>query len=186
MNDIKYDREDILKRIILLGLIGLMVLATGCSSIRVNYDYDREEDFSRFKTFDFLTPPVDIRVDELVMRRIYSAIALDLKTKNLTRVMDDPDLWVAVHMQVQDRIDVATWGYHYAPYYWYGYWGTGVSAYRYEEGALIIDFVSAKDDELVWRGVGQGALPDRPTSDQIDNLVKYTVGKILHKFPPKK
>ncbi len=177
-----------MRRILLLTLVASLVFLTfGCSTLRVNHDWDREQDFSKYKTFDFLTQPVAIRVSELVMKRIYSSIALEMKNKGLTRVMKDADLYIAVHTGVQDKVDVQTWGYSYAPSYWYGYWGpTSTTAYRYEEGHLIIDMVDGDDDELVWRGVASAVLPDNPNPEGSSERVAMVVARILDKFPPKK
>lgn len=171
----------------LMLLVGFALLTIGCSTLKVNHDWDREKDFSKYKTFDFLTPPMDYRVSDLVMKRVYSSIALEMKNKGLTRVMDDPDLLIAVHTGVQDKIDVTYWGYHYAPYYWYGYWGPGsTTAYRYEEGHLVIDMVDADDEELVWRGVASAVLPDNPNPARMSEGVANAVARILDKYPPKK
>ena len=165
---------------------GLVILAFGCSTLRVQHDWDREQDFSKYKTFDFLTPPVDYRANDLVMKRVYSSIALELKNKGLTRVTNNADLLIAVHTGVQDKVDIQHWGYHYAPYYWYGYWGpSSVTAYRYEEGHLIIDLVDGDDEELVWRGVASAVLPDNPDPRRMSEGVAQAVARILDKFPPK-
>jgi hypothetical protein len=37
---------------------------------------------------------------------------------------------------------------------------------------------------MVWRGVGEGALPDVPRSDQIDKIVNKAVKEIMKKYPP--
>jgi hypothetical protein len=168
-------------------LVGFALLTFGCSTLKVNHDWDREQDFTKYKTFDFLTPPVDYRASDLVMKRVYSSIALEMKNKGLTRVTNDADLWIAVHTGVQDKVDVQTWGYHYAPYYWYGYWGpSSVTAYRYEEGHLIIDMVDGDDEELVWRGVASAVLPDNPNPQRMSERVANVVARLLDKFPPKK
>jgi hypothetical protein len=65
----------------------------------------------KYKTFDFLMPPVDYRANDLVMKRVYSSIALEMKNKGLTRVTNNADLLIAVHTGVQDKVDVQHWGY---------------------------------------------------------------------------
>ena len=38
-----------------------ILLAAGCSSYTVMFDYDHQEDFSQYKTFDFLPAPQEIQ-----------------------------------------------------------------------------------------------------------------------------
>lgn len=176
-----------MRKFIFLLLASIILFSINCSTFNVKFDYDSEEDFSKFKTFDFLKVPDDVRVNELVLRRIYRAIGLEFKNKGFTRVMNNADLLVAVHANIRDRINVVSWGYGYAPYYWYGYWGPhAVSAYRYEEGTLAIDIVKASEETLIWRGVGQGVLPEAMSPEEMDEMINKKVAKILREFPPKK
>jgi hypothetical protein len=178
-------------RVTVIG--GLIVLLAGCSSTSVRFDYDRQQDFSRFKTFDFYPIPKEIGPDAnpLVVKRIKDAVIRELAHKGFAQAETNPDLLIAIHTESQDRFNVTDWGYHYAPYdyYWrdYGYWyDGGIDVHQYEEGTLTLDFVSVDNDEMVWRGVASRALPYQSTSEQIDKLVKQAVSKILENFPPPK
>jgi len=164
-----------------------MLFTVNCSEIRVNHDYDKEADFSKFKTFDFLSAPVNIRTDSIAMNRIYRIVALELKEKGLTRVVENADLLIAIHTDVRDQINVNYYGYSYSPYYWHGYWGpSSVGVYTYEQGSLVIDMVEAKDMEMVWRGVAQAAVPSNPDPARIEEVVKVAISRIMDKYPPKK
>ncbi len=176
-----------MKKNVLLVLCALILFTINCSEIRVNHDYDKEADFSKFKTFDFLSAPMNIRTDSIAMKRIYNTVALGLKDKGLTRVVDNADLLIAVHTDVRDQINVNYYGYSYSPYYWHGYWGPGaMGVYTYEQGSLVIDMVEAKDMEMVWRGVAQAALPSNPDPARMEEGIKVAVSRILDKYPPKK
>lgn len=172
---------------------GLIVLLAGCSSTSVRFDYDRQQDFSQFKTFDFYPIPKEIGPDinPLVVKRVQDAVIRELAHKGLSQTDVDPDLRIAIHTESKDKFNVTNWGYHYAPYdyYWrgYGYWyGGGVDVQQYEEGTLMLDFVRADEDEMVWRGVASRALPSQSTPEQTDALVKLVVSEILVNFPPQK
>ena len=184
----KNKREETpLRKISLLLLAGLILFAANCSELKIRHDYDRDADFSQFKTFDFMSAPMDVRTNDFLQKRIYTAVALKLKEKGLTRVVNDADLLIAVHTDVRDQINIAHWGYSYAPYYWHGYWGAGgVSVSRYEEGTLIVDMVEAADMELVWRGMAQAALPSNPDPQRMEEGVKVVIDRIMDKYPPKK
>ena len=171
----------------------LLIISVSCSSIKVHFDYDRKEDFSQFRTYNFIPLPdtLSTEVNSMAVRRIEEAIALALGDKGFNRTEVGPDFLVAIHLESKDKFDVQNWGYTYAPYDLYyrgaGYWGTGgISVHKYQQGTLIIDVVKTADKELVWRGVGTKALSPNPTPTTIDRNVNQVVSKILGNFPPKK
>jgi hypothetical protein len=172
-------------------LTTLVVLVTGCSSYTVMFDYDRQEDFSQYQTFDFLPAPQAIQQEtsDLVIKRIQRATIQELEAKGYTFSSDRPDLLIAIHTEAKDRFNVTDWGYHYAPYdyYWrgHGYWfGGGIDVYEYEEGTLILDMIRADEKEMIWRGAASQVLPYNPTADKIDKIVNEAVAKIMENFPP--
>ena len=143
------------------------------------------------RTFDFLPIPHDIQQqsNELVIRRVQTAVIRELAAKGLKHETGNPDMLIAIHTEAKDKFNVTDWGYRYAPYdyYWrgYGYWyGGGIDAYEYEEGTLILDMVRTDEKEMIWRGAASKALPYNLTPDKIDRIVNETVSKILENFPP--
>ena len=172
----------------LILMVALIGLAISCSSITTQYDYERGEDFSRFKTYSFLPVPAELAQNQLVVKRIGRAIIQNLATKGLTETDSNPDLNIAVYTQVKDKVSVTSYGYGYAPYYSFGYWGHGMGGgtdvSQYEEGTLIIDLVDAQAKEMVWRGMASKALPSAPTPEKIDKIIDNVVAKIFEKYPP--
>lgn len=170
----------------------LLLLGVSCSTAKVHFDYDRQEDFSQFRTYNFIPVPetLSAEVNSMVIRRIEEAIALALGDKGFNRTEVSPDFLVAIHLESKDKFDVQHWGYSYAPYDLYyrgaGYWGSGgITVQQYQQGTLIIDVVKTADKELVWRGVGTKALSSNPTPKTIDRNVNMVVSKIMRSFPPK-
>lgn len=177
-----------MKKWSLVLMIILIALAVSCSSITTQYDYERGEDFSRFKTFSFLPVPPELAQNQLVVNRIGRAIISNLETKGLTETDSNPDLNIAVYTKVKDKVSVTSYGYGYAPAYSFGYWGGvgmgGTDVRQYEEGTLIIDLVDAQQKEMVWRGMASKALPSAPTPEKIDKIIDDIVAKIFEKYPP--
>ncbi|MGD9346056.1 MAG: DUF4136 domain-containing protein [Candidatus Aminicenantes bacterium] len=174
-------------------IISLLIFSASCTSTKVQFDYDRQEDFSQFRTYSFIPLPDNLKteISPMVVRRIEEAIALTLGDKGFQRTEASPDFLVAIHLESKDKFDVQNWGYTYAPYdlYWRGagYWGTGgITVQQYQQGTLIIDVVKTADKELVWRGVGTKALSPNPTPKTMDRNVNEVVSKILADFPPQK
>jgi hypothetical protein len=174
-----------MKKLTMILLLSTLLIAVSCSSTTARFDYERGVDFSKFKTFGFFPIPPDFKGSELVLKRIGNAIAKDLTAKGLTETQDNPDLLIAAHTDVKDKIQVSSYGYRYAPYYYYGYWGTSsTTVHQYEEGTLIIDIVDNAEDEMIWRGVASRALPSNPTPATIDKIIDEVVSKTMSNYPP--
>lgn len=173
------------------ALVSLLVIVSlavfGCSSVEINYDFDQQADFNRYKTFQWMTP--DTQMSSLLGSRISKAVETELESRNLQSVSDDPDLLVTYHAGKQDKVDITSsgYGYGYGGYrgvYGGGY-GGGIETYNYTEGTLIIDIVDASRMELVWRGTATGVLDDNPSPEKVDQNVRDVVAKILVNYPPK-
>ncbi len=94
-----------------------VVLLAGCSSVDVTTDYDRQADFSQFASYDWLPAPDQIRArgggNPLMRTRIERAVNEHLSAKGMNEDTLSPDLLVAIHTGMKDRLDVDTWGYSY-------------------------------------------------------------------------
>lgn len=181
--------------IILLGF-------SGCSSLSVNYDYNQQTDFTKYKTYDWLPFPKDLDASELSRARFITAVENNLAEKGFTQNSSKPGLVIATHYGKESKVDITNWGYSYAPnsYYAgygyrhpgrYGYAGGyattgGVSVYEYEQGTLILDFVDANSKQLIWRATAKGIISPASTPEKQTKKVNNAVKKILESFPPEK
>jgi hypothetical protein len=147
-----------------------------CSSVAVKSDFDANANFPAYKTFDFMPHPGG---NALHNKRVEAAIEQELIAKGLQKqTAGRPDLLVAYHTNVKDKIDVDTYGYRYGRY------GRRVGTYttvqKYQQGTIMVDLVDAKEKELVWRGWAKGEASDSVSKEKIDD----TIVKILDKYPP--
>lgn len=150
---------------------------TSCSSVAVKSDFDANANFTQYKTFDFMSRSRD--GNPLHNKRVEATIEQELIAKGMQKqTAGKPDLLVAYHTNVKDKIDVDTYGYRYGRY------GRRVGTYttvqKYQQGTLVVDLVDAKEKELVWRGWAKGEVNDSVSKEKVDD----TVGKILDKYPP--
>ena len=154
--------------------------ALSCSGVTVGYDYDTGVDFSGFKSYAWQEIARTIEMNDLVVKRVQAAVNRELQTKGFRLSPDRPDFCITMHVRTRQRVAVTDWG---GPYRWWGY--GGIDAREYEEGVLIIDFLDARNDELVWRGIATGVVdpdldPVRRTAE-----INNAVARILEKFPPR-
>ena len=54
---------------------------------------------------------------------------------------------------------------------------------QYTEGTLFIDIIDASKKELIWQGIGSGALAFRNIEKREDRIKEF-VKEILEKYPP--
>ena len=171
-------------------ILGFILAAMACSTVYdVQYDYDQETDFNGLRTYDWMPEPSDADIDELSIARVKKAVNAALTEKGFQMTSVNPDFFIAEHMGSKEKVQISNWGYAYGPYnrYWGGYWGSGgVSEYRYEEGTLILDFVNAETNRLIWRGAAKAEIDRVNTPEKKDKLVAKAVDKILANFPPEK
>jgi hypothetical protein len=164
------------------------LILTGCSSISVQQDYDPEYDFSKLKTFGFIPLSSEAGIDQLSADRLSNAIKTELLAKGYT-LSEQADFGIALLFSSKTKTNVQSYGYGYG-YGYYGrpgYGGTGhVDVTQYEEGTLVIDFVDMKENKLVWRGIGSGALSQSPSVEERTQRVNDAVNQILAQFPPTK
>lgn len=172
-----------LKKILFLLIMVLVV--TSCSGIRVTTDYDTKVDFKGYKTFAFYKKGIDeAKISDLDKKRIMRAIERELLAKGMKK-SENPDALVSLFTKSRERVDVndSFYGGFYGGYYYPWYYGTPVQVSQYTEGTLFIDIIDAKQKDLVWQGIGTGALSIRNMERKIERINEF-VKEIMAKYPP--
>jgi hypothetical protein len=183
-----FDMESI-KIIIVLFFVSFTV---SCSSTYdVRYDFDPQTDFSVYKTFNWMEVPNKAGISGLVIQRVKNAVNAELEAKGLVMASNNPDLLIAEHLGKDVQVQIVDWGYEYGRR---GYRGRGygrryggprnVSAYKYEEGTLILDFVDATTKKMIWRGVATAEVQNPDTPEKSQKLANEAVKEILKDYPP--
>ncbi len=176
-----------MKLIKLLSLALLFIVAS-CSSIKVAADYDTATDFTQYKTFAFYKKGIEkVDISDLDKRRIIRAIEAELSAKGMT-ISENPDLIVNIFAKSVKKVTVYNnYSSYYSPYYFWTpyYYGPNYGTYvsQYDEGTLFIDFIDSSKKELVWQGIGKGALV-MDNAAKKDEKIKEFVAKILIQYPP--
>ena len=166
----------------------ILLVITSCSSVRVTTDYDTKADFNSYKTFAFYKPGIDkAEISDLDKKRIMRAIESELLAKGMQK-SQTPDVLVSLFTKSRERVNVnnnmgfnAGFGFGWNPWVWGNTANFNVN--QYTEGTLFIDIIDANKKELLWQGIGSGALANRNT-EQKEIRVKEFVNEILSKYPP--
>ena len=173
----------------LLMLFTVVLALSGCSSLRTASDYDKNVDFSTYKTYNFYDKGIArVKLNNLDKRRLMAAVEAEMNAKGFVKA-DKPDLLVNLVVVAREKTDVygpayyGGWGWG-GGWGWRGGWGGWGSNYvnQYIEGTIIIDFLDPAKKILFWHGQGSGF--------NLDNFSKreerlYTgVKEILAQYPP--
>ena len=179
-----------MRKVVVLFILMAVALMISCSSVTVKTDYDREYDFTKFKTYRWANESEINANDELaksplIYKRVQAAVDKELLAKGLNMVESgDGDLVVVAHAGVKERMQVMNTGGGWYDPYWGPYGGTTHVSY-YEEGTLVLDIVAWENKELAWRGMGSTILKDIDDPEQVTEYINNWVGIILKEYPPK-
>lgn len=165
------------------------IFTAACSSIKVDYDYDPDVDFSEYKTFRWYQGK-PVPGDELVMypnirKRFIQTTTEQLSTKGLSLVESTgADIVAVIHAAKQDRMQMTEFGGYswYDP--WWGPYSGRVDVSYYEAGTVVIDLVEAESKKLVWRGLATGIIQRHDSPAKMKEAVDNIVTKIIQWYPP--
>ena len=174
--------------------ITTLCVASCSTPLKVTNDFDKDTDFTGYKTFAIDTLKASQSVSQLNQNRIIHAVKNEMTKKGFTENASDPDLLINVATVLKDKksdsssTDFYGYGGLYRPYAWDGVMGaTGYTTYNvqhYKNGSLIVDIADAKTKSLIWEGIGNKEL-DKPLKDP-DTEIPAAVASIMKKFPPGK
>ena len=170
-------------KLFILLCIGIL---TSCSSIKVVSDYDTKVDFSTYKTFAFYKKGIDkASVSDLDKKRIMRAIENELNKKGLVK-STNPDILVSIFTKSREKVNVTDNNFGYGFGWGYNPWffgSTNLNINQYTEGTLFIDFIDKNKNELVWQGIGSGAMK-MTNIDKKEERINEFVNKIILAYPP--
>jgi hypothetical protein len=173
----------------MLVTVAVVVVLAGCSSFDVSNDWNREVDFSAFKTFTWLERTGEEPGDQLPshldirLRRVVDDVLTE-KGFRRTSVPPEADLLLTYYVSFEKELRVDTYGgfgaYGYG--YWPGYYGVGTTSVRVvANGTIVVDVVDRRTKQLVWTGQIQGVVQNRnPPGDRVEMVAE----KLLRAFPP--
>jgi len=182
-----------MKALKLLPLLGLLIVATSCSTVRVASDYDKEANFNDYKTYAFYKPGIDkADISDLDKKRILRAIDTEMAAKGFSK-SEDPAVLVSIFTKAKQRVDVYQNNFGFGGGFWGpgwgGFWGPGWgggfgnTVSRRTEGTLYIDLIDTNKKQLIWQGQGTAPLVSGDV-DKRDARIQEIVREIMMVYPP--
>jgi Domain of unknown function (DUF4136) len=185
-----------MKKISFIWMAMLLMVAASAFGQDVRYNFDKNTDFSKFKTYKWVPLKGAAQVNDLVAKQITDAIDSQLATKGLSKTEgDDADLYIGyqVGMTSEKQFTSYDTGWGYGPGWyrggWYGGGGmggmtTGSTSTIYV-GQLALDMNDSKNKDLVWRGVVSKTIDTNAKPDKQAKNLNKAVAKLLKNYPPK-
>jgi hypothetical protein len=171
--------KSVLGRAVLV-LIATMALTPSSFAQKITVEFDRNADFSKYKTFAIRGGELNSKNPalngELIKKQIDSDIENDLTLRGLIPAPGKTDLNVRYRFGSARKSEVERY-----PAGWYGL-GTRVVRVPYSEGTLVIDLRDPATGSLVWRAI---ASEEKSDANKIEAKLDDMVKKALEKYPPK-
>lgn len=180
---------------VLLALLALFLVIAGSAFAQdVRYNFDKQTDFSKFKTYKWVELKGADKLDPLTDKQIKETIDAELAKKGLTKTdADNADLYIAYQTSIGQEKQFTSysnnWGY--GPGWgggWYGGMGstttTGQTSTIYT-GQLGLDMYDSAKHDLVWRGVASKTLDPKAKPEKRQKNIEKAVAKLLKNYPPK-
>jgi hypothetical protein len=164
--------------------VGIALLfATATFAQQVKTDYDRDANFSQYKTYSWEQVQTQ---DQLWVERIKEAVNAALTAKGLTPVESGGDVAIVAIETTQTQRTLNTFYDGFGGgWRWRGAGGFGsatTTVDNYKVGTLVVDLFDAHTKTLIWRGSSTDTLSDK-SDKNIKNLDKG-VRKMFDHFPP--
>jgi Domain of unknown function (DUF4136) len=173
------------------ALYAAILALAACSAVTVTTDFDPSATFDKYHTYELKESKEGQQLSPSSEKAFRDALRNNLAAQGIREVTDNADLYVLRYVSTKEKTVVyQTYDFGYDYGYGFGRYGawpgvprnyTDVS--QYTEGTLIIDFVDAKTQKLVFRGIGKGVLSDPQTNAK---HISEAVQKIIRAFPKSK
>lgn len=186
-----------MKRLAFLTVAFLLLGASAAVAQDVRYDFDKDKDFSKYRTYKWVAIKGADQPDDLTSRQITAAIDAELATKGLTKTdADTADLYLGYQTAIGQEKEFTSFnsGWGYGPGWgggWYGYGGGMSTSTTYGStstvyvGQLDLSMYDPVLKQLVWRGVASKTLDPKAKPEKKQKNITKAVAKLLKNFPPK-
>lgn len=165
--------------------VALILLLCGFINAQdIKTNYMPGTDFSKYKTYKWISISNTEQADPIVTQQITDAIDSQLTSKGFTK--DDTqnaDLYVGIQTSITQQHQWNAYGMG-------GGWrfGGGMASAQsstIQIGTLGVDFYDPASKQLVWRGQATKTLNPSKNAQTNMNRLNQAVAKLLKSFPPK-
>jgi len=167
-------------------IVLLVLLITSCSSIKVNYDYEKNTDFTKYKTYNYYSD-LDTGLNELDSKRLLKALNKNLQIKGMS-LSETPDFFINIlsdefHETQRNTVGVGLGGGG-------GNVGGGISVgipigQSNINRRIVIDFIDENGIGLFWQATSNSSFNPKSSPEKREAILNAIAEKILTNYPPK-
>jgi hypothetical protein len=182
-----------MRKALLFGFIWLWAGAGAAIAQDVLYNFAQDADFSKFKTYKWVSIRGVQKIEEPIARNITESIDAELGKKGLTKTdSDQADLYIGYQVATGGEKELRDFGvgWGYGPGWGGGWIGpmpkgmTTVAASTIYGGQLDLDFYDSAKKQLVWRGVVSKAIDEKAKPENRRKSLEKAVAKLMKNYPP--
>lgn len=162
----------------------VILLISACSTIEVHDNYDTSYDFTKLKTYNWIS--VHDKKHALAVKQLRGELTIQLAAKGFRHNAANPDFLIALHGGTEDKVIIRSGNYGYQYGTWHGgYYAPGrTEVYEYKEGTLVLDIIDAKSKEVVFQSTTTKEVVRGISMEKRQENIKKVIAKAIESFPP--
>ena len=169
----------------LLKIILLLLLVSSCASIKVNYDYEKGTDFTKYKTYNYYSD-LETGMNELDSKRLLAAMDSKLQSKGYS-LSETPDFFINIQSSEYQNVQSSTVGVGLGRTS--GNVGGGLSVgiplgQSNINRRIIIDFIDENGNGLFWHAISESSYNPKASPEKREIALQAIVDKVLLQYPP--
>jgi hypothetical protein len=177
-------------------VLPVTMLAAACFAQDVRYNFDKNTDFYKYKTFKWVPIKDAPQLNQLVDQQVRSAFEAELAKKGITKAPGETaDLWIGYQFTLNQEKEFSTYSsdFGYGAGWgrgWYGYGGgmgstmSSTTSTTIHVGELALDMYDPTAKQIIWRGTASKTLDAKAKPDKRQKNLTKGVAKLLKNFPP--
>jgi hypothetical protein len=176
-------------------ILPLSLLAICGFAQDVRYNFDKNADFAKFRTYKWVQLKGAPQMDNLTDTALRTAIEAELTKKGLVKSEgEDADVWIAyqVTLSQEKEFDSYSSDFGYGAGWGRGWYGGGMGSTMSSTttstihvGEVGFDMYDPATKKLVWRGTATKTLDAKAKPDKRQKNINKGVQKLLKNYPPK-
>jgi len=173
-------------------LLAYVLLALGVGRVAAqspSYSFDRNADFSKYKTYKWVSIESAQYLDELTADQLIGTLDVELAKKGLRKSpSDNADLYIGYQIArgSAKQLDHYNIGAAYEPAAQATTGRPGETPSTVHSGPLVLYLYDAARNQLVWWGMLSNAIAADATPDKKQKQMDRAIAKLLKDYPPKK
>lgn len=177
-----------MRKVLLASSVLLLLGLPRAAAQGAAYEFDKSADFSKYKTYRWVTLPGTEQLDELTSGQLTGTLEVELEKKGLKKSQSgQADLEIGYEVSKAGAKQLKNYdiGASYRSVGAVNATG-GVNSTTIHSGELILVLYDATKNQLVWRGIVTDPIEADAKPDKKQKHMTKAIEKLLKNYPPQK